>query len=511
MKTSLKSQSISVVDVSKQYGATVALDRCNLGLDEGEVHGLIGANGAGKSTLVRILSGATVPDSGVLTIGGWSGETLNPRQAQELGIATIYQDPDLVPGLTAAENIALGREQRKGHFFVDRRREWSDALDAARRVGLAGRTAGQTVERMSRAEQQLVEIAKALHREARVILMDEPTAPLGPEDSRRLLDVIRELAVAGVCVLYITHRLREAQAVCDRITVLRDGRKVWTRATPDLDQAEILKAMIGHGLEMNPRSKESTPGEVVLEVEELGQGGRVSEISLRLRAGEIVGLAGLVGAGRSRVLRLLAGALRPDTGTMLLRGKHYRPRTPAEAVSRGVALITDDRKGDGLFLDMSVANNLTFANPVSRAGLVRLRQDRLLAASWVKRLLIKPPDVRLPVRSLSGGNQQKVLMARWLNAGVEVLLVDEPGQGIDVSGKEEFYGYLRNMAQQGKAILFSSSESEELFALADELIIMRQGRIVAQRTVGTITEQQMIELASIPQGENGVQLAGRQT
>lgn len=488
-------------DVWKSFDATVALRGCAFEVRRGEVHGLIGANGAGKSTLVKILSGAIAPDEGSLAIGEWSGADLTPRRAQELGVATIYQDPDLVPTLAAPENIALGRERRVGRAFVDRRAERADARGICGRVGLSGSALQRPVGELSRADQQLVEIAKALHRDARVILMDEPTAPLGPSDANRLLDLIRELAVVGVAVVYITHRLGEALAICDRITVMRDGVRVWTRPADELSKRDIVQGMTGHSLISVGDTSMVELGEPVLEARGLGQGERLAGIDLTLHAGEIVGIGGLIGAGRSRLLRVLGGAEGYDQGEIELHGKVYRPTSPADAIRTGVGLIPEDRKSEGLFMDMAMESNLSFVKPPSSGGLIRHRRERATAKRWLESLGIRPAAPSRPVNTFSGGNQQKILIGRWLHAGVEVLLVDEPGQGVDVSGKEDIYRILRSSAAEGKAIAVVSSESEELFALADRLIVMRQGRFLGEYARGQLTEHEFIGLASGAEGE----------
>jgi len=405
-----------------------------------------------------------------------------------------------VPTLGAAENIALGRERRVAKAFVNRRAEQADALAGCTRLGLPASALRRPVGELSRADQQLVEIAKALHRSASVILMDEPTAPLGPADAERLLELIRELAAEGVAIVYITHRLGEALEVCDRITVMRDGVRVWTRNAGELSKQEIVQGMTGHGLIAVAADDEATVGEPILEVRGL-HGQRLHGIDLTLRAGEIVGIGGLIGAGRSRLLRTLAGAERLDGGEMTLRGKPYRPSSPADAIASGVGLVPEDRKSEGLFMEMAMESNLAFARIPSTCGLVRAGEQRATAKLWLERLGIRPASPTRAASTFSGGNQQKILIGRWLHAGVEVLLVDEPGQGVDVSGKEDIYRILRASAAEGKAIAVVSSESEELFALADRLIVMRKGRMIGEYDRGKLSEREFITLASGAEGE----------
>ena len=497
MSTVALHPALALDGVGKRFGDTIAVSDCSLAIAPGEVHGLVGANGAGKSTLVRIMSGALEPDEGTLRIGSWSGGGLNPRKAQELGVATIYQEPDLVPSLGAAENIALGRERSRARILVNRRSERADGHALCQRVGAHHRLLGRRVGDLSRADQQLVEIAKALHRDARVILMDEPTAPLGPEDVNRLLQLIRDLASQGVAIVYISHRLPEVLSVADRVTVIRDGRRVWTKEATEIEESHIVTAMIGHQIETRGRAGLANAGDTILSVKGVGHGRQLSDISFDLRAGEVLGLAGLVGAGRSRLLKVIAGAIRPDRGTMTLHGRRYAPRTPADAVRRGVGLLPEDRKHEGLFLSRSVAENICFVRPPSRPpGFIRERDEDALAQTWIERLGITPSDPRAPVSRLSGGNQQKALTARWLQADVDVLLVDEPGQGVDVAGKEQVARIIADAAAAGKAVIVSSSESEELFSLADRLLVLRHGRIVGQLEGPNYSEEHVVGLAS---------------
>jgi ABC-type sugar transport system ATPase subunit len=484
--------------VEKRFGAVHAVAEFDLAVRPGEVHGLVGANGAGKSTLVKILSGALAPDSGHLRVGGWEGDALNPRLAQELGITTIYQEPDLVPTLAAPENIALGRERRRLGLLLDGRSELRDAHVVAERVGLKPHSLRRPVSELNRADQQLVEIAKGLHRKTSVLLMDEPTAPLGPTDIERLMRLIRALAGDGVAVVYISHRLPEVLGVCDRITVMRDGRRVWTRETRSLDEGLVVQAMIGHGV-AHRRGEQKPAGElsVVLQVDGVSQGGRLHDISLTLGRGEVVGIAGLIGAGRSRLLRVIAGDLRPDHGRMRLRGADYRPHSPAQAIRAGVGLVPEDRKADGLFADLSLAKNIAFVRPPRRwRTFVGQRAEIRVARTWIERLRIVPPRARARMSSLSGGNQQKALLGRWLHADVDVLLVDEPGQGVDVHGKEEITNIVRDAARRGKAVLVSSSEPNELFTLTDRVLVMRQGRIVGEFDTSKLDEESLVSLAS---------------
>jgi ABC-type sugar transport system ATPase subunit len=480
-------------DVSKAYGATRALRGADLDVREGEVHGLVGANGAGKSTLVKVLSGATQPDAGRLRIGSWEGEELSPRRAQELGVATIYQEASLVPTLGLAENVMLGRESSRGGLFLRRRRDSEASGSMLRRVGLDP-SRRILAGALKPAEQQLLEIAKALQRSARVIVMDEPTAALGPVESERLFDVIAGLRRDGVAVVYISHRLDEVLTVCDRVSVLRDGRRVWVRNSAQLDEQTLIRGMIGHDVERLALDA-ATRGAAVLDVRAIGQAGRLDDVSFSLHAGEIVGLTGLVGSGRSRLARILFGAERADRGEMFLDGAPYRPSSPGDAIRNGVALVPEDRKRDALLMDLTSAKNVTLARMVSRSGVLRLRQERRVATELLERLQVKPASPAAPLSALSGGNQQKVSIARWLQAEARVLILDEPGQGVDLGSKEQILRTVRELAAMGCAVLVVSQELDELQQVASRLLVMRRGTIVGELNAADITEQNVVQLA----------------
>lgn len=482
------------LDVHKRFGATRALDGVELSVAPGEVHGLVGANGAGKSTLVKILSGALTADKGTIGIGSWRGVALTPRQAQQLGLSTIYQDPSLVPTLRISENIALGREAARAGLFVSRRSEQAQSRRLLDRVGIEA-DPDTRVERLAPAAQQLLELAKALHRAAKVILMDEPTASLGAADSERLYGTIEGLRASGVSVVYISHRLDEVLRICDRITVLRDGRTVLSAPTSDLDEGQLIRAMIGSALVMEEYVP-SNRGPVALSLESISQGTRLTDISLEVHAGEVVGVTGLVGSGRSRLTRVIFGVERPDRGEMRLYEQPYSPASPAEAIAAGVGLIPEDRKRDGLLLYLGVGKNITLARmPTNSVGLVDGKQERSVVQGWIRKLGIMPASARAAVRTLSGGNQQKVLIARWLNARSRVLVFDQPGQGVDVGAKEEILREIRALAREGHAVIVVSDETGELARVADRVVVMYRGRIAGELTREAITEERVVELS----------------
>jgi len=485
---------LTVTSACKRFGRTQALNGANLEIRPGEVHGLVGANGAGKSTLVKAVSGAQRLDSGKLVVGDFEGEAITPREAHAQGLATIYQDPSLVPTLGLAENIVLGREASRARIFLSGRSERADVERSLDRVGLRDRPhlkAGQ----LSPSEQQLLEIAKALYRRSRVVLMDEPTAALGNSQRDRLFGVIEALRQGGAGVLYISHKLHEVLDVCERVTVMRDGETVATAAAADLNEDRLVRLMIGHSLTSSVHGKTSR-GRVAMRIRGVGQGTRLSDIDLDLRDGEILGITGLVGSGRSRLARVLFGAEQFDAGSVELYGEDYRPAAPYDAISRGVGLVPQDRKRDALQMSMSVEDNITLPRiPTSLPGLIRWRTERAVALRWIQYLKIKTPSPMSHPSSLSGGNQQKVAVARWLHAEARVLIFDEPGQGVDVGAKEEIFAAIRALSAEGRAVIVISEEIEELQQIVDRLVVMRGGRISGELQLQEIDEERVIALS----------------
>lgn len=491
-----------VVDARKAFGLTKALDGASIAVYPGEVHGLVGANGAGKSTLVKAVSGAFNLDSGTLRIGDYEGVSITPRDAHRHGLATIYQDTSLVPTLGLAENIVLGRESSR-IGFLDQRRDRAAVRRSLERVGLSNRR-NLPAGHLSPADQQLLEIAKALYREASVVLMDEPTASLGGVETERLFRVIASLKADGVGVVYISHKLREVLEVCDRVTVMRDGRTVATTPVAELDEDKLVRQMIGHELKRAERM-ESRRGDVVLSVRGVGQGTRLSDIDLDVHAGEVLGIAGLVGSGRSRLARVLFGAEAFDRGEITLGGRPYRPASPHQAIRAGVGLVPQDRKRDGLHLHMSGADNIAMTHFPSTAGLIRRRAEYAAAAHWIDYLQIKIGSPADPPVSLSGGNQQKISIARWLHADAKLMIFDEPGQAVDVGAKAEIFRAIRDIAANGCAVIVISEDVEELQQVVDRALVMRVGRVSGELARDQIDEEHVIALAmgaakSTPEG-----------
>jgi len=466
--------------VTKSFEAVRALKGISFDLQPGEVHALLGENGAGKSTLIKIIAGAHRPDSGSLEIDGHTVRQLTPAAARRLGVACLYQQPALFPDLTVAENIALRLEPPAPL----RRVAWSARRDRAaeslRHLG-ADIQPDTEVRRLSMPEQQLVEIACALGTGARIVLMDEPTASLTQTEQAMLFAAVRGLRSRGAGVIYITHRLEEIFALADRVTVLRDGETVGTNPVSDVTEVSLIHQMVGRDLAEAYPPDEGTQGVCRLALRQLGcAASGVREVSLDFHAGEIVGLAGLVGAGRTELTQAVFGITPADSGALLLHGERVQIRSPAEAIEHGIALLPEDRRRHGVILEMSVAANMTLASHgrVFPGIWLRPRAERALALEFMRELAVRAAGPEAPVHSLSGGNQQKVALARWLATQPDVLLLDEPTQGVDVGAKAEIHKLIRALAKAGKAVLLVSSDLSEILAMSDRIAVMRGGTIV---------------------------------
>ena len=497
---------ISMTGIVKQFPGVLALDNVDFDLRTGEVHALVGANGAGKSTLIKILSGVYHKDSGEVLLRGEPVEIRDPRHSQQLGIATIYQEYNLVPDLSVAENILLGHLPRVGNrfmeLFIDRRRMISETAKLLEEldVDIAPST---PLRRLGVAKQQMVEIAKALSRDSEIYIMDEPTAALSSKEIRELFRVVRQMKDRGCSVIYISHRLEEVGEIADRVTVMRDGRKEETLNVEDASMDRLVQLMVGrsvtHG---NPRPV-CEAGENRLRVENLTRNGVFEDVSLDICAGEIVGLAGVMGSGRTEVARAIFGADRVDSGQVYVSGKPVRIKSPAQAVQQGICYLPEDRKGLGLVLSSSVRDNIILAS-LSRFSRLRLRgkgifldrkQIRKEVMEQIKSLDIKASTIQQLVETLSGGNQQKVVIARWLCSSARIFLFDEPTRGIDVGAKSEIYGLVRALADEGAGVLIISSEVGELVDVCDRVYVLRQGRIVSELDRDDISKEAILALA----------------
>jgi rhamnose transport system ATP-binding protein len=488
---------LSVNDIAKSYAGVEALKHASFELRRGEVHGLIGENGAGKSTLIKIITGAVEPDGGEIKLNGQTLRNNSPRVAKQLGIAAIYQQPALFPELTVAENIAIGLEQRGPWARIDWRERRRHAAELLTQVG-AKIAVDAEAGTLTMPEQQLVEIARALGAKARVLIMDEPTASLSEEDTQNLFKVIRQLRAQGAGIIYISHRLEELPLIADRVTVLRDGRVIDTRLISEVNRQQLIQLMVGRELSAVFPKKEVALGEVILELRNVGCAALgVHEVNLSVRAGEIVGLAGLVGAGRTELAGIIFGLTPADEGEILLRGQPVRIANPAQAIASGIAYVPEDRRKHGVILPMAVCRNITLAalDRLKRFGSLDFRREKEIAVDYTRRFGIKTPSIFAPVANLSGGNQQKVALSRWLVTKPSVLILDEPTQGIDVGAKAEIHSMMTELAAQGTAILMISSELPEILGMSDRAAVIHDGTIFGMLDRSEATQSKILALA----------------
>lgn len=487
---------LSVDGAAKNFGGVKALVKADLTLYTHEIHALLGENGAGKSTLLKTLAGVHKLDSGSITINGRAFEQGSTRAAREQGVAVIYQEPNLFPDLTLAENVCAGR-QPLNRGSVD----WKCMADQAKalfdQLGVSLNPLSRA-RGLSIADQQIVEIAKAISTQANVIVMDEPTAALSSKEVERLFSVARNLRNNGCAVVFVSHRLDEVFALCDRITIMRDGSTVSTALTSELDKPQVIRAMVGRDVsELFPKLV-TTVGNVVLDVRKLSRVGQFEDVTFSVRAGEIVALAGLVGSGRSEVARAIFGVDRYDSGSIEMNGLGLRTGSPSEAMEFGIALVPEDRRQQGLFMPTSIAKNaaVTMLSRIRNGIFIRANSERKIAQEWTKVLQTKYASIDDPVERLSGGNQQKVVLAKWLATNPQLLIVDEPTRGIDVGTKSEVHKLLSQKAQEGLAVLMISSELPEVLGMADRVLVMREGHIVRELSRAEASSENIIAAAT---------------
>jgi len=488
-------------NISKRFPGVLALDNVTFEVYKGEVHALVGENGAGKSTLIKILSGVYHPDGGQIIYRGNEIKIGNPRQAQEFGISTIYQELTLCMNLTIADNIFLGNEERKTIFgYIDENklnRECKKYLDQLE----ADINPKMLVSSLSVAQQQMVEIAKALAYESEIIIMDEPTATLTLHETNRLFETIKKLKEQGRSIIYISHRLEEVFEIADTVTVLRDGKLMGTKPVSDLKYDDIVRMMVGRKIENKylrrkiERSHEV--GEVLLEVKKLTREGIFKNINFKLYAGEILGFSGLVGAGRTDLMRGIFGLDSIDEGEVIIRGKVKKIKSSRDAINLGIGMTSEDRKNEGLFLNFNIRENITisYLESLTKFGYIRGGQEKEHANRFIEYLTINPNNPEAGTVTLSGGNQQKVAIAKWLATSPDILIMDEPTRGIDVGAKAEIYKLIRMLATQGKGIILISSELPEILSMSDRIIVMNKGEIVGQLLNEEATEEKIMELA----------------
>lgn len=488
---------LELTDITKRFPGVLALDGARFDLEAGEVHAFMGENGAGKSTLMKIASGLFPPDGGEMRLDGRPVRFASPAEAKAAGIHTVFQELTVLPNRTIAENLLIGREPgRADGLWLDRRAMIAEAQRILDRLGIA-LDARESAGRLSTGQRQMVEIARACARDPKVLILDEPTSSLGRAEEERLFDIVRRLRADGVGIVYITHRMSEVFALSDRITVLRDGRFVLSGETADLDRPALIRAMVGRDVAEDRHGIDTDALPVALEARGLEREPAVRGVDLTLHSGEVLGVAGLMGSGRTEIARLLAGIDRPQTGEMTLFGAAYSPRDVRDALELGVAYVSEDRKGLGLVLQLPVADNIALPSldRLAVRGLVTPRRIGDFARDWMERLGVKAAGAATPVGTLSGGNQQKVSLARWLATGPRVILLDEPTRGVDVGAKAEIYTLIRRMAADGAAVLAISSELPELLQISDRIAVVAQGRIAGVVPAADATEESLLDLA----------------
>lgn len=482
--------------ITKTYPGVVALHDITLEVRRGEIHALIGENGAGKSTLIKTCTGAVVPDKGEIVVDGRSFPTMTPKLAEENGIAVIYQEFNLVGEMTVAENIFLGKAIRKG-VLIDRKAMMDASAKIFRQLGINIDPAA-LIKDLTVGYQQIVEIAKAISQNAKILIMDEPSAPLTTAEVEYMFAMVDRLKEQGVTIIYISHRLEEIFRLSDRITVMRDGEKVKTLITADSDVGELVTLMVGREqTETYPPRQTVIKDEVLMEARHLSGNG-LKDISFKVHRGEILGFAGLIGAGRTELAQLIFGAVPITEGKLFFKGQEIRPKSPRAAINHGIALVPEDRKRQGALLDIDIKGNISLAilPQISRMSVVNKRKERQIAEVYQKEIRIKTPSLEQKVKNLSGGNQQKVIVAKWLAAQPELIILDEPTRGIDVGAKYEIYKLINQLAENGKTILLISSELEEVMGMSDRIIVLSEGHLSGEVPKESFSQELIMSYAS---------------
>lgn len=488
---------VEMEGISKRFGGVRALHNVSLQIAPGEVHALMGENGAGKSTLMKILGGVYTCTDGIIKMNGKEVTFHTPMEAIEAGIAVIYQEQSLVDSLSIADNILLGRIPHK-FGWIDKKRQLEKAKKALDSIG-SDLDMNEMVGNHSVAQKQFIEIAKTMSMDAKVVVMDEPTSVLTLSESRILFKLINELKSRGIAIVYISHRMEELFEVCDKCTVLKDGEYVGTVNMKDVDKQQLIKMMTGREVSnIYPEKRELEEKEEVLRIENFNKKGVFKDISFSVHAGEIVGMSGLVGAGRSEVCRAIAGIDVFDSGEVYLEGKKLEIRRPSDSIDNGIAYVSEDRKMDGLNLKLSIESNMTLSTikQYKKGVFIDKKKEKEAIDRMVNLLDVKYGDLKQPVSDLSGGNQQKVMLANWILVNAKVMIIDEPTRGVDVGTKVEIYKLIRNLADEGKAILMISSELPEVIGVSDRILVMREGRITGEVNAADATEQNLLTLAT---------------
>lgn len=489
---------LEVRDVSKIFPGVRALDQVSLRIRKGEIHALVGENGAGKSTLMKILNGNYKKDAGSIYIDGKEAEIRCPDDARSFGISIIFQELNLVPHLSVAENIFMGRLRREGKKLIDWKQVYQKAGALMERIGypIDTRTA---VEKLSVAQKQMVEIAKAIsYSNTKLILMDEPSATLTNRECEKLFEVIRSLKEQGISVIYISHKLEEIAELCEWVTILRDGKIIDTGAVSDFTKDDMISKMIGREISDKFPARSSKPGDKeILRVEGLSRHGVISDISFSLREGEVLGFAGLVGAGRTEIARAVIGMDYTDIGEIYVEGKRVRIRSPKDALRSGIAYLSEDRKQEGLVLKAPVKWNISMANMsrILSVGMVNEKKDEAIADEMIDKILIKTPSREQYAMNLSGGNQQKIVVAKWLNTDAKIFIFDEPTRGIDVGAKYEIYVLINELVREGKSVILISSELPEVLEMCDRVLVINKGKLAAELTGENMNAQSVMGYA----------------
>ncbi|MDI3548479.1 MAG: ribose transport system ATP-binding protein [Halanaerobiales bacterium] len=487
--------------IEKRFPGVHALSQCQFELRAGEVHALVGENGAGKSTLMKVLTGVYKKDAGRIFYKGKEVEIPNPRAAQELGISIIHQELNLMPHLTVAQNIFIGREPRKGIKFILNENEINEKTKELFEMMHLDLDPRIRVSDLTVAKQQMVEIAKALSYNSEVLIMDEPTSALSDAEIEELFRIIRQLRDKGVGIIYISHRMEELKQISDRVTVMRDGRYIDTVRTEEVTIDRIINMMVGREIyETSRANPETNSQDVVLEVKNLNRGREIKDVSFNLKKGEILGFAGLMGAGRTEVARAIFGADPIDSGEIYVKGKKINIKSPGDAVKCGIGYLSEDRKRYGLALGMDVESNIVLANFekfLGFLGRVNTAKTRAEAQLHVDELSIKTPSLQQKVKYLSGGNQQKVVIGKWLVRDCDILIFDEPTRGIDVGAKSEIYKLLNDLAESGKSIIMISSELPEILRMSHRIIVMCEGRITGELSTAEATQERIMQYATM--------------
>lgn len=485
-------------DVVKQYPGVLALNHIDLSFQKGEVHALVGENGAGKSTLIKSTTGAVIPTSGKIRIDGKEYASLNPMLSKELGIAVIYQEFNLVNDISVAENVFLGNPIKK-HGLIDKKAMEAECQKLFDQLEISIDPQDR-VRNLTTGYQQMVEIAKALSHKVKILIMDEPSASLTVNEVEVMFKIVRKLRASGVTVVYISHRLDEIFEISDRVSVMRDGRLITTVKTKETNRQELISLMVGRELKEQYHKVEQTNTdkmEILLKVEHL-QGPGVKDVSFELRRGEILGFGGLVGAGRTETAEMICGIRERTGGEIFYKGSECQIQSPRDAVNKGIALAPEDRKKQGLMLHMGVGENISFPSlfDISRAGIINHTKAREIAKNYIKSLSIKTPSESQLCRNLSGGNQQKIVLAKWLAKNPEIMILDEPTRGIDVSAKQEIYAIMNELICEGKSIIMISSDMEELLGMSDRIIVFCEGRVTGELNREEFSQEAVLSLAS---------------